>query len=187
MRYQKIVCFGDSIALGLNDAEGGGWCDRLKRYCLSNFPETQVLNLGIGSETSDGLAGRFQTELAARVFRKEQTLIVLQCGLNDVVQIEHDKRRVPMEYFIRNLRRVIEQATSANQSNIDIAIMAITTIADEFDGVANHDRQVRHQSDIDKYNDALQKLAEQNGCQFIDVRDVELSEDGLHPSSVGHE
>ena len=69
---KRILIFGDSIVYGAWDSEGG-WVDRLKRDAHKLYFDTkgetkiQILNCGIGGETSRGLLKRVEQEILSRI------------------------------------------------------------------------------------------------------------------------
>lgn len=195
----KILCFGDSVTFG-DKAKNGGWVQLLKAYYFNCEQENSVqknsvksvYNLGVQSENSDGLVGRFETELVARVHKRESKIVLIAYGLNDVI-IHKDKNRVPREYFERNLSSCIRVALNLG---CELKLLTITPINNQFDGQANLDGHVRFQKNIKEYNLLIQDLALKFGIGFVDIANefekhavsrTLLGGDGLHPNDGGHE
>ncbi|HMI09590.1 MAG TPA: hypothetical protein VK497_04335 [Candidatus Saccharimonadales bacterium] len=67
----RILVFGDSIAYESWDTEGG-WVERIKRDAhlqtiqSEGMNKRQVINLGIGGNTSTGILKRLQNEIETR-------------------------------------------------------------------------------------------------------------------------
>ena len=61
----RICVWGDSIAYGNDDVEGG-WCDRLKRYCNEKDSNQSIYDVAISGDNTDKLLKRFPTEVSAR-------------------------------------------------------------------------------------------------------------------------
>lgn len=192
----KILCFGDSITYGESDPINGGWADRLKddfvlEYQDSIRQEVVLYNLGIGGETSDGLALRFKTEFLSRVINGQKSLVVFAYGANDIV-IHKNKNIVPLEYFIRNISQCFELCKSKQS---DVIILGLTPIAKSIEGKENQHGKIRFDRDINIYNQALENLAQKNQYLFIDLypefqqkgRDNLLAKDGVHPNTNGHQ
>ncbi|MBS3797850.1 MULTISPECIES: SGNH/GDSL hydrolase family protein [unclassified Pseudoalteromonas] len=191
-----ILCFGDSITRGENDAAAGGWVDRLKareicRFVTGSRAETCVFNMGIGGETSDGLVQRFANELAPRMASPQRTFVTLAYGANDVA-ITAQQRSVPLARFISNLHICIEHALDMGVQPILINILPV---AQCLDGVTNNLGKRRLNTDIASYNQALAQLAEETSVPLIDVAALFsnsrggfglLTADGVHPNSAGH-
>ncbi|WP_158681435.1 SGNH/GDSL hydrolase family protein [Pseudoalteromonas sp. T1lg88] len=201
-----IICFGDSITRGENDAAAGGWVDRLKareicRFVTGSRAETCVFNMGIGAETSDGLVQRFANELAPRMAAPhmaaphmaapQRTFVTLAYGANDVA-ITAQQHSVPLARFISNLRICIEHA---QELGVQPILINILPVAQYLDGVPNNLGKRRLNTDIASYNQALAQLAEDTSVPLIDVAALFsnsrggfglLTADGVHPNSAGH-
>jgi len=189
----RILCFGDSITLGEKDYLNGGWVDRLKSFYLEkcqNAPAQQVsvYNLGIGGETTDGLARRFEVEFNARRIKGQKIRVIFAYGSNDIV-IHKSKNIVPEAYFVRNLKNCVQHAVD---KNAEVILTSLLPISDETDGSINQYDQLRRGLDIDSYNSILKKLAAEMQCQYLDIyssfgnKNDLLASDGLHPNSDGH-
>lgn len=190
----KILCFGDSITVGEKDTERGGWVDRLKQdyFAQSVNSQTQqitVYNLGIASETTDGLLKRFAAELGARNIRGQGLIVVLAYGANDIV-IHKDKNIVPHSYFVRNLHSCI---AAAKQLKADILLLNLLPIADAIEGIVDQQGKLRFTHDIQAYNSILEQLSLDMNCAYLDLysafvdnKQSYLCADGLHPNPAGH-
>ena len=191
----NILCFGDSITLGESDTLHGGWCDCLKRFYFDSaldqeYLQTRVYNLGIGGETTDGLAMRFEAEFLSRHIKKQNTSVIFQFGINDIV-IHKNKNRVPQEYFIRNFKKCFR---ICEQNNAAIYSLSILPFAKADDGKVNLHGHLRHLSDVDKYNHTLCAITQSFQGTFIDLEPgvddlfkTKYSKDGLHPTSEVHQ
>ena len=166
----NILCFGDSITLGEKDHLQGGWVDRLKcfyldKYLNAKIQQVSVYNLGIGGETTDALANRFDVEFNARHIKGQKTIVFFAYGANDIV-IHKDKNIVPEQYFIRNLKACIEHA---RVKNAEIVLMSILPISVETDNSFNQYGQIRRSQDIQKYNNTIKNLASDLNCYYLDI------------------
>ena len=191
-----ILCFGDSITYGESDCLDGGWVSLLLKHFLrlernGLKQETLVYNLGIASETTDGLKLRFNNELESRTRNKEITHVILSYGINDLV-IHKNKNKVPVQYFERNLSACIE---FAKEKNVNVILNSILPIRKSLDGIPSQHGDLRNIIDIKSYNQSLQKLAEEFDCVFNDLSECFESQkeeliygtDGIHPTSLGHQ
>lgn len=193
----RILIFGDSIAYGAWDKEGG-WVQRLRKfldeknltdpnfYCL-------VYNLGIPGNTSEDLLERFESETKQRLKEGEETTIVFAIGINDS-QFIHSKgdHRVPIDKFGNNIQRLIDYAQKYSSK---IAFLGLTPVDEEKTTPIqwNPDKSYKNEY-IEKYNLEIRKVCEENRIYFIEIFEklkdlnyLELLEDGLHPNSKGHE
>ncbi len=76
---KRICIFGDSITKGHCDYEEGGWANRLKKYLENKDSDNSVYNLGVDSDTTDNLLGRFDAEARTR----DPEIIIFAIGIND--------------------------------------------------------------------------------------------------------
>ncbi|MBS3125805.1 hypothetical protein J4211_06190 [Candidatus Woesearchaeota archaeon] len=109
-----ILIFGDSIAYGAWDAQGG-WVARLRKlvdkrnadpkddfYCL-------VYNLGVSGDTTADVLQRMNAEINAR--EKDDLILVFSIGGNDAVYIPSKKsNKVAPAEFEKNINKIIKQA-----------------------------------------------------------------------------
>ena len=58
MKFERMLCFGDSITLGCNDSRGLGWPGRLGRGRKRGERHLAVYNLGSNGDTSLDIALR---------------------------------------------------------------------------------------------------------------------------------
>jgi lysophospholipase L1-like esterase len=84
----RILVFGDSIAYGAWDTQGG-WVERLK--CDAHLQtaqsrganKLQIINLGIGGDTSTKILKRMHDEIVARKDPKWPLALIIGLGIND--------------------------------------------------------------------------------------------------------
>lgn len=196
MSEANIYCFGDSITWGESDHIGGGWADRLKVFYIQRSLETGgegicVFNLGIGGETTQGVQQRFEAELRARLNSTAQSVVLLAYGANDAAEI-NGSCIVPIETYQERLRYCVAEA---KKIDTEILILNITPIALSVDGVPNTRGTIRRTGNIEKYNDSIRHLAQQEKIALLDVHAELLRhngtslfvEDGVHLNAAGHE
>jgi len=192
----RILCFGDSITLGEKDTSKGGWVDRLKTYYFERYKHSSrqlvsVFNLGIGGETTDGLAGRFKAEFDARHIKGQNSVVILAYGSNDIV-IHKEKNIVPETYFVRNLKSCIEYAKNLKAK---VVLLSLLPVSDDSDNHENQYGHVRREKDICYYNQVLEAIGKKESCYYFDIYSLlcekgkkeMLAEDGLHPNAHGHQ
>jgi len=191
---KTILCFGDSLTFGEKDLEEGGWTERLRKYYLNSekvlpYQSTLVYNLGIASETSDGLVARLESEIRARRIGKQNLIVVMSYGLNDI-RIHKDKNIVPIEFFKRNFTRALDFVSSLKGQAI---IVNLPPLNKKLDGVKDLQGNTRFLQDISVYNELLKQISDENDVDLIDVhssleqhKDIYAS-DLLHLNEQGHE
>ena len=191
----QIFCFGDSIAYGAWETEGG-WVDRLKRSAIQ-FVQThpgqyrEVYNLGIPGDKTDGLVERFANETNQRVAGyKGENIFLFSFGANDAAfSLNANEFRCPIEKFESNYRLVLGEAKKFSDR---LYVLSITPV-DE--ALCNSGDSVRMNTYIEQYNQALKKIATEESVTVIDVNAAFheigyqslLGPDGIHPNTQGYE
>src|SRR5208283_3261830 len=108
----NILVFGDSIAYGAWDKDGG-WVQRLRKFLdaknLSD-PNSYFLlyNLGISGDNTEKLLGRIDPEIRARLEENKPLAIIFAIGTNDsqFVMNQNNNGVSPVQ-FAENMRALI--------------------------------------------------------------------------------
>ncbi len=171
-----ICIFGDSIAWGAFDPEGGGWAGRLRSFVdKTSQEELEIYNLGICGETTEDLILRFKSECEAR----QPDTIIFAIGINDS-QIIDGKSQVTPERFEQNLNEILEQASSFTKDILFVGLSPVCESAEKF----------YTNEEIHKYDLALKRVAKDCGYKYIKIFEFlnahDICDDGLHPNSLGH-
>ena len=188
--------FGDSIAAGHWDTEGGwrGFLGReLHQKTIDSEGENwfEVYDLGIGGDTSKDLLKRIKVEAEARD-GEHPVKVVIQIGINDSMYNNKQKRnRVSEKIFRQNLEEIIEEVSEVTS---DITFIGLTPVDEEMVAPIpwNEDRSYLN-SEIRKYENILSQVCESSEVKFIPLfTEVDTDEwrdnlwDGLHPERKGH-
>lgn len=91
----KIVCFGDSITKRGYPAE------------LAKLLHVEVLNAGVGGNTTAGALRRLQAD----VLDKKPDIVVIFFGTNDS-RLDAPKVHVPVDRYVANLRQIITRCSA---------------------------------------------------------------------------
>jgi lysophospholipase L1-like esterase len=192
----RVLVFGDSVTYGAWDPQGG-WADRLKRHLhvtsATSDPKTsggqkfQLLNLGIGSDTSTKVLARVEPEITARYSASWPFVFVLAVGINDS-RTTNGAAETEEPEFRHNIESVIK---TFRQHGDKILIVGLTPVAQ---ADLPFKDAVFHQAAIRQYNTALKDIARAERLPFIDLFETALQDptymqsldDGLHPSESGH-
>jgi lysophospholipase L1-like esterase len=185
----NICIFGDSITYGAFDPEKGGWANRVRLYLdrKDDF-EDEVYNLGILGDNTDGLLERLDAEAKFR----EAGFLIFAIGVNDSQYIiSQNQNRVPLEKFEQNIKELITRA----QKITDKIVFVGLTPVDESKTASipwNIDKLYKNEY-VEKYNDKINEVCENEGIDFIDIFSEMSKEDykvmlidGLHPNEKGH-
>jgi lysophospholipase L1-like esterase len=192
----QILIFGDSIAYGAWDAEGG-WAARLRRSLdqkRSANPEHYFLvyNLGISGDTAEGILERFEFEASQRIDEQEETIFIFAIGINDS-QFIHSQNdlRYSAPVFQRNIQQLIRLAKKYSSKIIFVGLTPVDE-AQTAPLAWNKAKSCRNQ-DIQRNNEIIKNVCSAEKVYFIEILEKLLSldykkllDDGLHPNSEGH-
>ena len=106
------ICFvGDSLTLGTNDQDYMGWPGRLAQKENSKGHDVTIYNLGVRADTSEQIAGRWQSECAARLPDIHPGALVFAFGINDAA-VENDNLspRVELDRSVSVARQMMGRA-----------------------------------------------------------------------------
>jgi lysophospholipase L1-like esterase len=186
----RILVFGDSIAYGCWDPEGG-WVERLRRdYMMreekDGFNDTQPLlfNLGIPGEMAEGVVKRLALETRARKWLGEELMILVAVGINDTM-IYKGVEANSTELFEGELRRI---TAAARQFSDKVVFVGLTAVEEK---VCNT-KDICYQNDrIALFEQTLRRIGEEYTVPVVEVfehfqKTDGLLADGLHPNGDGH-
>lgn len=180
---RHICVFGASITSGLNDFKNAGWCEKLKKSLLKK--DVFVYNLGISGDDSSDLLKRIKPECDAR----KPDLIILALGGNDSQFILNENRfRTPLDVLKNNFENLIKISKSFTKN---IIIVGLTKVDEEKINkkfIENKNKMYKNEY-LEKYDLTIKEIALKNQIKFIplfDLIDKEDLDDGLHPTSLGH-
>jgi len=192
----RILVFGDSIAYG-NEDKNGGWVDRLKLFFIGkSFTDPNlyysVYNLGVSGDTTEELLQRLEFETKQRLWPDDEIIIMFNIGINDLELINKEKRlKVSPQKFEANLQELIVTARKFSSKIIFIGLAPVDDLKVNplpwFPEVSYKNEYVK------KFNEITKLVCEKNNVYFIDIlKDFldadykKLLEDGAHPNSGGH-
>jgi len=181
----RICIFGDSIAWGSYESEGGGWADRLKNYYVASDKDVQVYNLGISGDHTGRLLKRLEVEIKARV----PDIIIFAIGIRDSQFVHSESNnRIPVDKFRSNLIKLLQIA----QKQTDKIIFVGLTDIDETktDPIPwNLDESFRTKY-ICQYEKIIESFCNKKDVPIIKltglIKKEDLYDDGLHPNTSGH-
>jgi len=192
----NILIFGSSITWGAWD-KNGGWAQRLKSFTDAKARElnfknyTAVYPLGVSGNTTNGLLQRFDTEVKARVDGGEETLIVIEIGMNDsLFLLAENKHLVPPEEYRKNLITLIERSKKYGARLIFVGLTPVDKRVDPIPWLSSGAYRLEF---VKKYEDILKEVCEEGKVDFVEVMSkfpakdyATLLTDGVHPSTEGH-
>lgn len=194
----QFLIFGDSIAYGAYDVEGG-WVARLRHYIDEkiNLPDNEtyyheLYNLSIPGEFSGGVLARFDAEVATRLRKTKEAVIIFAIGTNDsYTLLESNTHKTTIEEYEKNLRALVDRARTFSARIIFVgSLLADDARTNPCPWDVWKAFITEH---IHRYDAVVRRLAEEQSIDYIDVitpfiaaGGVTLLDDGIHPTSDGH-
>ncbi len=175
---KTVVAFGDSLI-----ARTG--CVGI----LESYLGTEVINAGVGGDTTKMGKDRFQKDVLDR--NPDITLICF--GMNDQAQ-GTSGTLIPLETYIENMKYFITTLKASGSSVILIAPHDVCTAEGYYKKPADG-LDYAYKGNMAKYCDAIRSLASECGCGLIDINKVfkqagnnslYIYGDGIHLSPAGH-
>jgi lysophospholipase L1-like esterase len=180
----NICIFGDSIAYGYYDSEGG-WVDRLKRYYFQTGIDASVHNQAVSGDITDDILKRFKVECDAR----EPDVILFALGINDSQWLvdENQLRTDPVK-FKRNLSELLTLAQTYTRKVFFIGLTNIDE--DKVTPCPWKPSKAYYTRYVEKYNGIIESFCQEKSVPFISlsgILGIADLEDGLHPNTKGHQ
>ena len=190
----RVLVFGDSIAYGYNDIEGG-WPARIRKYYDTQrlkhgaAEQPSLYNLGIDADTSLDVLERVEAETSARE-RADNTALIIAIGVNDTLIRDGEEISNPRK-FVENLHEI---AAVARYYTDKMLFVGLTPVDEDRCNKPGPDGVEYYNQRILKFETALEQFCEQDGLPFVKLYDVfkqqhelhDLLPDGLHPNEMGH-
>jgi lysophospholipase L1-like esterase len=193
----RVLIFGDSIAYGAYDSQGG-WADRLKvtylerHMAVAGFDTSElpsIYNLSMPGELVRRLIWRLPHETVARrdVWGEETDIaFVFAVGLNDTLIDDNGKPSSTPEQFTKGLEELLAVAQLFSKK---ILFVGLTPVEDDDPRVQNYTCERIWQFEL-----ALRAFTKKHKLpsvrlfeKFMQSNDEEfMFSDGLHPSDEGH-
>jgi len=171
--WPTLCVFGDSIVVGSDDREAGGWVARL-RLDLNARGKIGVYNLGVDGDRTEQLLRRLDGEAAAR----KASAIVISIGANDLGW--HGTSGTDIALFRERYDRILSEA---EQFTRRILVLGLLNVDEGNDSHGVRNEQVR------AFNGVIEELAQTHGAAFLGLYDTLAPDDfvdGLHPNASGH-
>ena len=187
----RILVFGDSIAYGEYDSQGG-WATRLYLDFLNRQAEDMdtehpfIFNLSIGGETPAGITKRLAAEVEARRWGEEEFALVFAVGINDARMLDDFTVSSP-DRFRQDLEKLYDSAKKYARKMLFVGL----TPVEDLNMPDGSFRSAR----IRKFDLALRDFAEAKRVRYVPLfetfaKKMEeghiLTLDGLHPNDEGH-
>jgi len=188
----RILVIGDSIVYGGWDT-AGGWVERVKAVMhrrtveSSGTSKVQVLNMGVGGDSSTKILARLEHDIASRYSTNWPCVLVFSFGAND------ERTRVgavetSLEQFEQNVTAILEIARHYTDKILFVGTAPIGKPIVAFKDQEYSDDRVR------QYDEKLRDLVETAGIRYVPLRpafDAHISDglfvyDDIHCNDQGH-
>lgn len=188
----RVLVFGDSIAYG-SWAEHG-WVELLKHEAHKRTIKSrgstklQILNLGIGGDTSTRILQRMPNEIKSRQSASWQLAFIFSFGTNDARTIDGNPE-TSIDQFEANIRAIIREARTHTDKILFVGTPPIGQPIATLKGQEYSDERVKI------YEQRLITTLQTENIPFVPIRivfeemglDSLYSYDHLHPGNMGHE
>ena len=194
----RILFFGDSIAHGVWDTQGG-WVQRLRseydKHSMKDLDDSypDLYNLSIDGEVLSGVLKRLPYEIEARRYLGEPFILVFAIGINDTI-FRGKEVATTAEQYREDLNVMLE---SAKHYSDKILFVGLTPVDDKLCNPWIHSSSGKCFSNVRilKFEETLRKFCLKKGIPCVQIfekfnaaQDKEpLLADGLHPNAAGHE
>jgi lysophospholipase L1-like esterase len=191
----KILAFGDSIAYGFNDPDGG-WVTHLRQDLDAVNAKTgyvhTAFNLGISGDKTADLLLRLEPETKARIGYKNDYRLVIAIGTNDAIQSTEDRTpEVTDEEFRKNYSQIIATAKTLISKTYVCSLPPVDERVWPMEWSPGRGYDNKR---IDTFNAIIAELAKAADVPVIDLHAAftehdasKLLDDGLHPNTKGHQ
>jgi lysophospholipase L1-like esterase len=198
VKQKKVVLFGDSTTAPRGAMKIYG------RRLAEEFKEFTIVNSGVGGNTTDMAAKRFERDVVAH----EPDIVVIQFGINDsAVDVWRNppatQSRVPLDAYTRNIESFVKTLAGHGAKAI---LMTPNPCRWTPELKRLYDKPPYRTDDVDGWNvtladyaQAVREVAEASGTPLVDVyaafqnyarregQDMnDLLLDGMHPNDSGH-
>ena len=198
---KNIFIFGDSITYGQWD-RSYGWANRIRSHfddLVLPVPDDYIItyNLGIPSDTSDGLAQRIQQETQSRLAPNpgvSNIQFIIAIGANDARWLVAEQRRgVELDQFELNLEKISAAASTFSGNIVFVGLLPCVEKTALQSARKHQWAETYDNKSLRQYNETIKRHCLNMGHGFIDIHNVfvansceSLLSDGLHPNSSGH-
>lgn len=190
----RVLVFGDSIAQGFWDPDGG-WVSHLRTYYDqqklqgTDADPPNIFNLGVSGDSSDDVLDRVNSEAKARAI--EDLAFVFAIGINDS-RTKAGKDYSDTDRYSKNLSEILKIARKYSDK---ILFVGLTPCVEERTNPVAWGNTCYDNKRIREFDNTLRGFCIQNQLSFVDIFEpfndkqntTELLQDGLHPNSIGHQ
>ncbi|HEY5139082.1 MAG TPA: SGNH/GDSL hydrolase family protein [Methylococcales bacterium] len=189
----KVLVFGDSIVRGAYLPKGS-WVQRIaSQHLESSGGEVEIVNLGAGGDTLQGLIGRLVSDVKVHNPKPTETVLVVAIGTNDSL-FRKGVEDTHYDDFVQNLPKLLALAKSVTQKVLFVGFTGVDEancmpLADSSTGKCYSNER------LGWFEQALQTFCAINGVPMVPVHEAFRAEQakrqlvvgGLHPNNAGQD
>jgi len=153
----SIVAIGDSIT------QGGGYLRDIDAVLAQQYPTLKIpciVNKGIAGQGAGHLVGRFERDVIAN----KPAVVTISIGINDCSHwIKRRQAKDAPETYKANVAKMVNQAQAAG---IKVILLSPT--------IHKEDPQSEGNKQLPLYVAAMQEIAAEKKCQFVDLHGMFL-------------
>ncbi|WP_193198932.1 GDSL-type esterase/lipase family protein [Nostoc sp. MG11] len=193
----KIIALGDSLVYGFGDPERGGWVEQLRRWwMLPDSPGHVLYNLGVRGDRTQQVAQRLEVEFRHRgeLRNRVPDLIILSVGVNDSARLTRPNGRNYTDFAI--FESEIASLLDLAQQLCPVLFVGMVPVNEA--KMAFLDCFYYNHAEQYRYKTATQIACSKRQIPYLDIfqqwmergeawRLKRLSEDGLHPNTLGYQ
>jgi len=193
----RIIVFGDSIAHGAWDTQGG-WVQRIRseydaqsiKDLGADYPD--IYNLSISGDTAQGVLKRINFEMKTLSHRK-QPVIIIAIGMNDSL-IYKGVEATPPELFKGELQQIV---LTAREYTDKILFVGLTAVDDAICNPWPYSSSGKcfNNKRIWEFEKTIRAICKEEQLTHVKIYEKfktgheasGLLADGLHPNDAGHQ
>jgi lysophospholipase L1-like esterase len=192
----QIFVFGDSLAYGMWDSQGG-WVARLRKTLdgksLKNRLNQvwEIFNLSISGTTSGEVVKCLPFEYKHRAWAQAQTAIILAVGINDAIW-ENGTPWYPPEEFKKNVTALCRTARELTERVVYVGLTPVDQT--KVDPIPWDTSRAYKNETIQSFNQIIKEVCQTRNIPFVDLWSVfqtagykTLLRDGAHANNQGHD
>ncbi|MEH2115762.1 GDSL-type esterase/lipase family protein [Nostoc sp.] len=193
----KIVALGDSLIYGFGDPEKGGWIEQLRRWWMLPDSAGHILyNLGVRGDRTQQVAQRLEVEFRHRgeLRNRVPDLIILSVGVNDSARLARPDGRSYTDFTV--FEKEIASLLDLAQQLCPVLFVGMVPVDET--KMPFLDCFYYNHADQYRYKEATRIACNKRQIPYLDIfeqwmkrgetwRLKRLSEDGLHPNTLGYQ
>lgn len=192
---QTVLFVGDSITdcgrRGASAPYGDGYVALFRELMAARYPsqKNSVINKGIGGNTVEDLAGRWEDD----VVRHRPDWLSVKIGINDLHRTLFNREfPVPPDTFATTYEKILQRV--ADEWGPELILISPFYISRDFTSGGNRSMVLEK---LPEYIGIVEKLAKQFGARYVPLHDIfqkaletrepdDFCPEPVHPHRAGH-